>query len=369
MQNFLEDVYQKAFDLKSLETLGLSDEILGWVKEVCLNEENFKAVYTVLFTSLTYKSLNPNQDVRIHQAKMKNGYSARTFDTKYITPFLKSKRFKGAMKESGWLTRSLEQDAPYNLDYPGAISKKSLKKAFLYLLDCVESKNINSEKILIALIKGSLIETKKNYVNIVNPINSETDITIEQIINLLRVHLYYKYENNRGRSILPVIAIYCVYSCIVDELKRFEDKFIDELASHTSSDKSSGDTGDIVVRKFSDKSIYEVVEVKFDIPIKSITIEDAYKKFYNTKIQRYYILSTASIDETEREAIDCIINKIKDEHGCQVIINGVFETIKYYLRLLENTNKFIDLYIYNIQNNSEVKSEHKKILNDILKTL
>ena len=45
---------------------------------------------------------------------MEGGYSGRSFDTKYITPFLKQKRFLGAMKESGWLTRSLEQNIPSN---------------------------------------------------------------------------------------------------------------------------------------------------------------------------------------------------------------------------------------------------------------
>lgn len=369
VKKYLENLYEKADNLKSLKSLGLSNEILDWVGEICINEENYKAVYTVLFTSLTYKSLNPNQDIRMHQAKMKDGYSGRTFDTNHITPFLKEKRFKGAMSESGWLTRSLEQDAPYNFDYPGAISKKTVKNAFLCLIDCVETQNIKSEFILLSLIKGSLIEQNKNNVIIVNSIKSETDTTIDQIIILLKEHFYYKYKSGRGRSILPVVALYSIYQCIIDELKRFDDKYLDELASHTSSDRSSGATGDIVVRNNTSNSLYEVIEVKFDKPIDSIMIEDAYRKFVKTEIQRYYILSTKSIDDSKLEAIDVIINKIKIEHGCQVIVNGVFETIKYYLRLLSNTNRFIELYVENIQNNSEVKDEHKKVLNDILEQL
>ena len=36
-----------------------------------------------------------------------------------------------AMAESGWLTRSLEQAHPYTLDYPGKITPKIVKEAFL----------------------------------------------------------------------------------------------------------------------------------------------------------------------------------------------------------------------------------------------
>lgn len=43
---------------------------------------------------------------------------------------MKQKRFLGAMKESGWLTRSLEQNNPYELDFPGKIQNKNVKAAF-----------------------------------------------------------------------------------------------------------------------------------------------------------------------------------------------------------------------------------------------
>src|SRR5699024_7544403 len=98
--------------------------------------------FTVLVSSLFYKKFNPQQDVRRHQVHFENGYSGRTFDTKYVTPFLKNKRFRGAMKESGWLTRSLEQPYEYTKDYQGKISNKKVKDAFLSIFEDVEEKNI-----------------------------------------------------------------------------------------------------------------------------------------------------------------------------------------------------------------------------------
>ena len=62
-----------------------------------------------------------------------------------------------------------------------------------------------------------------------------------------------------------------------------------------------------------------------------------------------------------------LINEIKENQGCQIIVNGILPTIKYYLRLLENTDKFLEKYIENIEKNPEINYEHKLAWNSILK--
>jgi DNA (cytosine-5)-methyltransferase 1 len=101
--------------------------------------ESAKGVLTVVLTSIVYKHFNNQQDIRLHQANMENGYSGRSFDTANITPFLKRKNFP-AMAESGWLTRSLEQNRPYDKNYPGSIRPKELKDAFIGLVDEIQKK-------------------------------------------------------------------------------------------------------------------------------------------------------------------------------------------------------------------------------------
>ena len=51
-----------------------------------------------------------------------------TIDKNYITPWLRDHSFP-AMAESGWLTRSLEQPVPYDLNYTGKIM--NVKNEFL----------------------------------------------------------------------------------------------------------------------------------------------------------------------------------------------------------------------------------------------
>lgn len=361
---FLEELYSVAEQLVKIEDTGLTVQQIKMVKTIVDKEETFKGVFTVLITSLVYKCLHPEQDVRRHQANMENGYSGRSFDTKYITPFMKQKRFLGAMKESGWLTRSLEQNIPYGLDFPGKIQNKEVKASFLNILNDVEENGADPQKYVVAIMAYSIKCKKDKTVILVNPIEKETSLTINEIMDSLYKHFYFPYKS-RGAAILPVVALYSVYQCITEELKRFDGKSLDKLASHNSCDKSSGETGDIVVRNDADKSIYEVIEVKFDIPINAIMIEDAYKKISEKPVQRYYLLSTVAPNEDEKIAIDEIICKIREEHGCQIIVNGVFPTLKYYLRLLDNTDIFVERYVKNLTNNTEINFEHKIAWNKI----
>lgn len=361
---FLEEKYNEAEKIGNLDSIGLMENQIEMVKIIVDKEETFKGVFTVLLTSLVYKSLHPEQDVRKHQANMENGYSGRIFDTKYVTPFMKQKRFLGAMKESGWLTRSLEQNIPYELDFPGKIQNKNVKAAFLNILNDVEVNGADPEKYVTAIMAYSIKCKKDKTVILVNPIEKETSLTINEIMKSLHEHFYFKYKS-RGASILPVVALYSIYQCITDELKRFNGKTLDKLASHNSCDKSSGETGDIVVRNDNDSSIYGVVEVKFEIPVNAIMIEDAYKKISEKPVQRYYLLSTAAPSEDDRVAIDEMICKIREEHGCQIIVNGVFPTLKYYLRLLDNTDIFVEKYVKNLAENTEINFEHKIAWNKV----
>ena len=58
-----------------------------------------------------------------------------------------------------------------------------------------------------------------------------------------------------------------------------------------------------------------------------------------------------------------------EEQGCQVIINGVIPTIKYYMRLIQKPNMFLDFYIKNMERDIVIRSEHKEIWNKIVDSL
>lgn len=370
--NYLEKVYKIAISDKGDSIFNeLADDEKKYINKLVEKEKSLKGLYTVSVTSLTYKILHPKQDIRYHKKELPNGYSGRSFDTKYITPFLKQKRFRGAMKESGWLTRSLEQPAPFTMDFPGKIANKNAKNAFLKLLDKVERNPDKARKYLIALFNKSYKAKSKEEVSIINPVEKESSLKIDDIMDLLSKHFNYKNytEGTRGDSILPVIAVYSIYQSLVNQMARYNGKYLSLRKSHYSSDKSSGETGDIVVRYDNSDDIYEVVEVKSKKLIDVTMVNDAYNKFKSLgKVQRYYILSTEKPDKELDKKLKKRCDEIFNESGTQVICNGLMKTINYYLRLLDNTDEFITNYTNNLENDPELNYEHKISWNRIVKT-
>ena len=111
-------------------------------------------------------------------------------------------------------------------------------------------------------------------------------------------------------------------------------------------------------------ALFEAVEIKHGKVITTAMIRNAYEKFRNHPIDRYYILSTV-----EGESIEKITDKvfqIQREHGCQVIVNGVLDTIKYYLRLVKTPAIFVSNYATLVENDTALRFEHRKAWNDIV---
>ena len=363
----LERVYNEALnrfteaDSTFLQPLHFTDEDSAALTYITDNVDNSKAVYTVIIASLVYKMVHPEQDVRYHQASLPNGYSGRSFDTRYITPFLKSKKIPH-MAESGWLTRSLEQNYPYDRSYNGQIRDPELRKSFLQIMDSIQNGTTNLEHYLLYMLEKGIFTQKAKDVEIER--NQNTRFSINEIMSMLNTH--FTQSDSVGTARLPVLAVYSVYQCITAQLGRYNNKKLKEMASHTTSDLRSGDIGDVQVNN-DDGTEFEGIEVKYGIKITPQLMLDSYEKFRNKQsVERYYILSTVEPTELERLALQSVSETIFEEHGAQFIANGLLNTIKYYLRLIDNTDQFLDYYTDNIRNDSVIKVEHKNLWKQII---
>lgn len=175
----------------------LTNNQINWLSKIVSNAESFKAIVTVLTTSLVKKIENPEQDIRYHKNELKGGYSGRTLDTKFITPFFKKYFSRFAMKESGWLTRSIEQPHPFTLKFPGKIKNKEVKQAFLQILHDIEENKANPENYLIALfilLRREIIRSGALLSKHILYFNKKKDLTINQIIESLKEHFFYKIQ-------------------------------------------------------------------------------------------------------------------------------------------------------------------------------
>lgn len=361
-KEYLEKLYDE-----SLALVGSGNEIKSTLNEenrthldvILKNSEKRVGALAVTITSITYKELYPKQDTRYHQAGMDNGYSGRGFDEKFITPFLHSKNFP-APSTTGWLTRTFETNSPYTLDYKPNISPKAVKIAFLNILDKLNSDLVDAQNYLSYLMQGLIIKRNAQNIDLAKPAN----LPISVIIGLLKTHFNSKYTSE-GASRLPVLALYAVYQCLMNEAKRFEGKKLLDIESHTSADSRSGRIGDVDIVDENEKE-FEAVEVKFGIPITAQLIRGSFEKFKTTQVKRYYLLSTANIDESDKENIEKEIERIKNIHGCNVIANGLVHSLNYYLRLVSDTSEFISNYVDLVEQDGALKFEHKQQWNVII---
>ncbi len=355
----LLEIYNLSYSVTDIKVVDL--KIKAYIETIGNNIHSQKGVFTVLVTLLIHKLIDPKQDIRNHQSSLVNGFSGRTIDTKYITPTLKELGLP-SMAESGWLTRSLEQPFPYILSYNGKISNKAVKEAFLNIIDNVEIKPKSTHNILRLLLNHAIIAKNNSKVTIIHLENSEK-LTIENITFALNEHFKTKY-NTHGGSKLPVLAFFAIYQSLIKELSRYRNCTLSKIGSHTASDKNSKTAGDIEI--FKKTSLFEAIEIKLDKEIDLNMIRIAIEKINIYNPQRYYILSYKGIKENDKNEIKEIINKFQVEHGCQIIINGLLPTIKYYLRLITSLNSFISNYNFLVENDNEIKVIHKEVWNNLL---
>ena len=357
----LEEIHTEAVN-KKFYTKNLNTQTLKNIETIAQKSFNQKGVFTVFVTLGIYKIVHPNQDIRNHQTQIESGFSGRTVDTKYITPTLK-KLGLPSMAESGWLTRSLEQPYPYSLDYEGKISNKSVKKAFLELVNTIEIEKVNPKYILVELFKLIIELQEVNKVEII-PLKNPEKLSIEKTIELLDKQFNFDYKTSYG-SKLPVLAFYAIYNLLINQISRYNQCQLKALGSHTASDRTSQSAGDIEV--FKSKELFEAIEIKLDKPIDANILRIAKEKIVRFNPKRYYILSNQGM--VEENEIYNIIEEVKREHGCQIIVNGVLSTLKYYMRLIDNLEDFYRLYSDLISTDSELKAIHKQKWNELSKEL
>lgn len=356
----LEVLYNRALQ----EDGQLTPEQLAWVEVIVTYAENQKAVLTVTITSLTKKIENPKQDTRQHKVELSGGYSGRSYDTNYITPFMRSKFPRLAVSESGWLTRSLEQAHAFDFNFPGRISNKAVKQAFLNILHDIEENEANPSSYLLAILHRLITKYQPLAVS---SASIETIITIQHILDLLSEHFFTRYYVAGGAR-LPVLAVYSIYTLIVKHNARYTGKILSPLKSHTTADTKSHGIADIEVINL-DETFFEAVEIKHNKPITANMVNYVSEKIEKQKVERYYILTTAEPNIQEGEDIASILRHILQYHGCEVIVNGVLPTLKYYLRLLNNPLEFLDLYNANLSSDSAIKSVHIEKWKDLLQSL
>ena len=372
----LESLLNKAItNIKSKKRKKCSGTIVSNIDVLVNSIDKNKSLVSALVTSLLKKITDPTQDIRLHRTDFEGGYSARSLDTEITTPFFKQHFPKYANKESGFLSMATRTQIPWTKEDGSRIRTRASKEfmnSFLDIFDAVESQKINPKDTLIYFFEKLQILSLQQKVIFDATIETSDFIDIININSVLQMLEKHFSTDERGTSRLPVIAIYSIYQQLFKQVKRYKNKVLRPLNVHTSADKHG--YGDIEIWN-KNNTPFEMVEIKHNISIDRNLVFDVTKKSENTGIERYYILTTAKNNFTspdEEEFIDKFILKIQKDTDLYIIANGIFTSLKYYLRFIDDYKEFIKTYTQNLvedsKNSTEIKELHitawKRILEE-----
>lgn len=369
----LENVLSQAIsNLSSKKQRKYSEIIVVNIDILISSIDKNKSLISAMVTSMLKKITAPEQDIRLHRTDFDGGYSARSLDTDITTPFFKQHFPKYANKESGFLSMATRAQIPWTKEDGKRIRTRASKEfmnSFLEIFDTIERTEIKPEDTLMYFFEKLYtlsLHQKVIFDETIKTSDFVDIININSVLSMLDKHFSLELSSR-----LPVIAIYSIYQQLFKQVKRYENKILRPLNVHTSADKHG--YGDIEIWN-KDNTPFEIIEIKHNISIDRNLIFDVIKKSENTGIQRYYILTTAKDNFTSQDEevyINKFILKIKKETDLEIIANGIFTSLKYYLRFIDDYKEFIQTYTHNLiedsKNSTEIKEFHILEWQNVLK--
>ena len=340
----------------------LHQTVAQGIKTLVGNLRQSKYLFSMLITGLVEKLVHQGQDIRYTQAA--GGYSNRSTDQVYVTPFLKVHGLTSCAASGAESGRNFERPYPHMLDYTGKARGKGSKEAYLGIVHAVQVEGIDPFPCVVFLMASDMLNKQSANYDYPQP----HGLTIQEVIDAVLRH--HREAKGNGQARLPVLAIQAIYQCLVAELSRYRDTVLRNPPNrHTANDKE-GWIGDIQVDR-QDGTPFEGVEVKADKEITSDMVRALLEKFRGNAVDRYYILSNREIyiSETNIHDINETVTEVRQQTGCQVIVNGLNKSLWYYLRMIENPDVFLRYYTEQVQSDLDTKDEHRELWSSILDEL
>ena len=332
--------------------VALSGDVIKLPHEVGMSVVRFSekvadqatAALTNLLTCLVAAAADPNCDPRYHRKQSEvmpappDGrvhFSGRGISEEIVYPWLAERELRGAM--SGWQTRVFERQAHYTMTYAENISQ--VRDEFLSILDAVANRRVAAASVLALLLRMEVNERaqRESLRQSVIQVGPSGELQIHEVLSLLGEQFALPQSSR-----LPVLAIQAIYSCIVPSVARFDGMTVLPLSEHSAADEHTGSVGDVEIAR-KDGSIFEALEVKHGIKISDVIVKRSFDKIWGKQLDRYYILSTSEPHKLTSFGESLII-RAREELGCQIVVNGVEATVRYFLRLLKDTRDFVQAY-------------------------
>ena len=313
----------------------------------------------IALTLAAYKAIEPGQDIRLHKSEHEGGFSARSIDNTGTIPFLQANSLYYNV-ETHWLSQTFSFAGPYLPDLVLRTQPKTAGPLMLKVVNAIQAAAdpVAFARAVVQVILVALIDDR-NRGKV--PLEKPQNLSIDQTISLLKAHFMNGYEKNSPR--LPQVAIYAIYQCIMPTMDRYKELRLMPLERMKAANRKSGSVGDVDVNKGDQP--FEAVEIKFQIGISREHVAEAIQKIKTASVQRYLILSTSGIADGEADEIAKLADGFRRSNGCEIIVNGVLDTIKYYLRLIDSPSSFINRYTAIVEDDPDLGYEHRLAWNAV----
>lgn len=362
MQAAFEEAYERAEAIvkdDSRLTLAHIDDQLA--EKVSALADLKSAGRGIALTLLGYRFVDNNQDIRSHKSEFEDGFSARSFDTRVTIPFLISKNLPRNV-ESHWLTQTFSFAPKYEAHVVLKTVPKRVGPLFIEVINSLYDADLDVVRDALAIVFERLIRIRNaDKVVLTRP----KDLPIHSVRELISNHISKSYQSNGPR--LPQLVIYAAYQSLVKHIGRYEGSQLEALERLKAADRKRGTIADIVVQK--NKVRVEAVEIKHDQPIQLIHVLEAIDKVRAESVTRYYLLSNKGIDPADKDKIRDVSDKFLKQNGCEIIANGLVESLNYYLRLLPDTKEFLFNYAELLESDADTGYEHRNYWNELCQTL
>ncbi|WP_313928485.1 hypothetical protein [Pseudoxanthomonas sp.] len=359
-KQILQDAYSAAEQQLKADDWSYPKGVLGEAFEEILALSKVKhAARGIALTLAAYKITEPSQDIRLHKSEFSGGFSARSIDHTGTIPFLQANSLYYNV-ETHWLSQTFSFAGPYMDDLVLKTQPKNAGPLMIRTVNAIQNAEdpVEFSKAALQLIIGALIDAR-NRGNV--PLEKPQNLSIDQTTSLLKQHFLHGYDKNNPR--LPQVAIYAIYQAILPTMDRYKGLDLAPLERMKAANRKSGSVGDIDVNR--NGTPFEAVEIKFEVGINRNHVAEAIQKIKTASVQRYLILSTIGVSDGEIDEIAKLTNDFRRSNGCEIIVNGVLDTIKYYLRLIDSPATFINLYTALVEADPDLGYEQRLAWNEV----
>jgi len=305
-----------------------------------LTSEVGRALIGLTVMQLCIKSIEPEQNIRLHKASTngasfswKEGVSMRTLDKKYVTPTLRRRGLVRLNADGFMMTRSLAENYPYSALYKAKL--RGAREDWLSIVEELESRSTNpneSLKYIISLLLNAAGEFRGLADAAVDALERHSDKykTMTQVLDLTNRHVHVSEYAAR----LLEVAMHALFQAGI-EVGAFGAASLKPLSQMRSANKKHGNIGDIELMEGPD--IIEAWDAKYGKSYLREEVEEVAEKIpEHDHVVKVGFVTNKKIENTHE--LDQRISEVEELHDVELLIKHYDEWVEDTFRQWENTD-------------------------------